>query len=501
MNQSLSALERGGLLLGMSRDKKQLYYNAADTHSVTIGATRSGKTRHVVLGTICLLAMAGESIVASDPKGELYLYTYPFLERLGYDVVVLDFKNQTKGNQYNFLQPVIDAVNQNNIPLAVKRARMLTAALVQDDKTERIWTDGERSIITAGILSVVVDNREHPEFQNLTNVYHFLSNMTKPVGKEGRLPISQYLNDIPPDHPARAVIDISQIAPSKMRGSFYTSALVTLALFTDPYIYDMTRTTDWDCYTTGRKKRAVFIILPDYDKTYYPIASLFVYQHYQMLAEDSDKCGNRLQRRVNFVLDEFGNFTKIPDMATLITVGGGRGIRFNLFMQDFKQLDEIYGQNEGKIIRSNAETWIYLQTDDPETLREMSEKLGKYTIKTPSISGSSNGSASASYNLTSRDLLTSDEIGRINRPYQLVTSRSAPAVLYAPDVSQTSFNSMLGLGDEEYNKNLIIRRNAMRPERPGGEIRLWNIWNRYLRLCAGSAPPRFAAGFGEQKYY
>jgi len=479
--EKLSAVKRAGLMLGMSQDGRRVYFNGNDTHAVVIGATRCGKTRHVVLPTVCLLALAGENIIASDPKGELYLYTHPFLERLGYEVITLDFKNPLRSNQYNFLQPVIDAANLGNIPLAVTRARDLAAALVKNDRTERIWTDGERSVLTAGILAVVVDNKRNPQYQNMTNVYEFLANMCKPVGGDRpRLPLTSYLEDIGEGHPARAATDISMIAPSKMRGSFYTSTLVTLSLFTDPLIYNMTCATDFDLYATGKRKRAIFIILPDHKDTYYPIASLFVSQHYQSLVEISDQNGNRLPRRVNFVLDEFGNFVEIPDFDKAVTVGGGRGIRYNLFLQDFNQLAKQYDEKAAKIIRSNCETWIYLQTDDPETLRELSEKLGKYTIKSPSLSGSTGGNSSASYNYTSRDLLMPDEIKRIKRPYQLVTSRNDPAVMYAPDLSKTIFNHMLGLGDEDFNRQLIIRRNFSRPERPVEKIERWGIWNRYI---------------------
>ena len=65
-------------------------------------------------------------------------------------------------------------------------------------------------------------------------------------------------------------MSISKIAPDKMRGSFYTSSLVSLELFTDSAIHSMTAYTDFDCYTTGKNKRAIFIIPPDYKSTITP---------------------------------------------------------------------------------------------------------------------------------------------------------------------------------------------------------------------------------------
>ncbi len=272
---------------------------------------------------------------------------------------------------------------------------------------------------------------------------------------------------------------IAEIAPSKMRGSFYTSALTTLDLFNDPLIHSMTADTDFDYAATGSRKRAIFIILPDERSTYYPLASLFVFEQYQALVQAADARGGRLQRRVNFVCDEFGNFVEIPDFDKFVTVGGGRGIRFTLYIQDVNQIYERYGDKVGRTICSNCETWIYLQTDDDNTLKELSGKLGKYTIKNPNVSGSSNGSSSASYGYTARDLLDVAELKRIRRPYQLVMSRSDPAVLYAPDISQTPFNTLLGMGNQEHNRRLLLKRCSTRPIHPT-ELRFWGIWETYI---------------------
>ncbi len=61
---------KGGLVVGYSKDKKKekIYFVDDNIHSLTVGATRSGKTRSVVLQTIGNLALAGESMILSDPK-------------------------------------------------------------------------------------------------------------------------------------------------------------------------------------------------------------------------------------------------------------------------------------------------------------------------------------------------------------------------------------------------------------------------------------------------
>ena len=94
------------------------------------------------------------------------------------EVITIDFRSPRKSNRYNFLQPVIDAVNQGDKALAVTRARDIAAMLVPNDRTERIWLDGQRSILTMGILAVV--RMEHPEYQNMPNTYQFIAKMCPP---------------------------------------------------------------------------------------------------------------------------------------------------------------------------------------------------------------------------------------------------------------------------------------------------------------------------------
>ena len=480
-------LKKGGVVVGMRKegDKEKIYFVGDDCHLLCVGATRSGKSRCLVLESICLLGLAGESIFCSDPKAELFHYTADFLKKLSYEVLVLDFKNPEKSMRYNLLQPIIDAINEGDTDRAEMLAWDLTNNLVGKPEGEKIWTNGECSIIAAAILCVVCDNQKRPEFQNMTNVYWFISEMCRTIGN--KMPLLEYVKKLSPSHPARALLSISDVAPSRTRGSFYTSALTTLRLFTSKSIYAITHTSDFTLADMGSKKQALFVILPDEKTTFYPIASLIVSQQYELLAEAADRRGGRLERRVNFILDEYGNFTPISDMTNKLTVAAGRGMRYALFVQGFDQLKEKYSDNIANTIKGNCQVWAYLQSDDPETLREMSDKLGSYTTSSYQLSAS-NGkyttpSNSQSVSLTERKLLNTDEVRRVKRPHQIITSRYHPAMMYAPDLSQWMFNKMLGLGDMEHNRRLREEREQKRPiiTDTKQEIALWNIWIYYQK--------------------
>lgn len=479
-------IKSGGLVVGYekNKNKEKIYYIDDNIHSLIVGATRSGKSRCVVLQTIGNLALAGESMIISDPKSELYHYTSKYLEEMGYKIIAIDFRNPLKSSRYNFLQPVIDAVNNNDYRKAEELSWDITQSLVgnEESKMEKIWKDGEMSVIAGAIMSVVFDNKDNPEFQNLTNVYTFISEMCKPVGNT--MPINKYIESLKPEHPATTIFGVARIAPEKTRGSFFTSALATLRLFTSKSTYTMTCTSDFKLTDAGKEKVATYIILPDEKTTYYSIASLFVYQNYVALVNLADENGGELPKRVNYILDEFGNFTTIPAFSNMLTVAGGRKIRFNMFLQSFAQLDDKYGKEIAENIRDNCQTWLYLKTSSTETATIISKKLGNYTTSSYSRSSSysrySNSNSSESMNLISRALLTEDEIMRIERPYILLIQTGIyPKITKLPDISKWNFNRLYGMGNKEQNRKLREERESKRQERKDEDIKLWGIWNYY----------------------
>lgn len=488
----------GGIAVSYERSKfrESVACITDDVHILIIGATRSGKTRCLVIQSICALALAAEGMVVNDPKGELYHYTHSFLESMGYMVQVVDFNNPKKSCRYNPLQMIIDAVNENRIDDAQTYTWDFVTFLVEkNDHSEPIWSNGEMSVIAAAVMCVVYDNRDRPEYQNLTNVYNFIANMCKPVNKV--LPIDAYMDKLPDSHPAKKLMAIAKLAPDKMGGSFYTAALTTLRLFITNDIYNMTKESEFSLSDVGAKlKQALFFILPDQKTTYYPIVTLLVSQQYEQLVTYAKKCGNRLPHRVNYILDEFGNFAAISDFQTKMTVAGGYGVRWNLFIQDFNQLIDKYGQEVAKIIQGNCHYWIYLHSQDNSTNEEISKSMGKYTTTTYSLGGStqkySAPSSSTNIQLSERSLLNPDEVAKIQRPYQLVISPNAPAVMFSPDISQWTFNTMLGMGDKAHNTRLIELDENARPKRGGKstEQLLWKPWEEILR--ESSAPPAAA---------
>ena len=476
--------DRGGLVLGkenLPNGKERIYSVNEDLHTLTIGETGSGKTRTMVLQSIVSLGLAGENMVITDIKGELSEFTAEFLKSIGYEVVYLNFKNPLKSTRFNFLKPVIDAVNKDDIDGAVELVWDITSQLVGEIKGEPIWQNGEASIIAGAIMAVVYDNRHRPEYQNFANVYNFLAEMCKPVqiGKEMILPVNEYSKSLDETHPAKSLFAIGEIAPSRTRGSFYTSALTTLKLFTSQRLADMTSQAEFELKDLGIKRMAVFIILPEDRDTYNQIAALYVGLQYQALSKMADLVGGRLKIRCNYLLDELGNYPAIPNFLPMITASRGKGVRFNLFLQDLSQLIKIYGKEGADTIYGNCQIWIYLRTSNKETLELLSAKLSQYTVSSYSLSGSTevnkNANSSFSKQLSGRNLLQVNELALFSSPYSLVLSRINPAVMRSDDFSKWQYVRLLNMGDKNRDTKVRYYRQKIRKERLPRKQEYWNI--------------------------
>lgn len=475
---------KAGLVVGMEPEgqKEKIYYIGKDLHSLIIGASGSGKTRRIILETLWLQIISGLSVVVSDVKGEIYYYTNKFAKEHEYKTYALDLRNPKKSVHYNFLQPILDAFEEGDDAKAIDYTWDLVSVLVGEQKGEPIWYNGETATIAACILIVAMD--APVEYRNLANVYYFLAFMCE-ADEMGEMPFNAYLENLDDTHPAKGVFAMAKVAADKTRSSFFTSALGTLRLFTNPNVAEMTSYSEFNLKDISREKSILYLMIPDEKKTLYPLVSILITQMYALQVELANESGLRLPVDTDFDLDEVGNFPVIPSLGNILSAGRSRGVRANLIIQDFQQLESKY-KDDFKNIKTNCQVKVYLKSDDPDTLKMVSENLGKYTVEVSSASTSvsednknkTNYSSSAS--LTARALLEPAEVKRIKAPYSIcMVTGEYPGINLLPDLSQYRLNKLYGLGDEAHNTKLVMEREEEREEREIPKIKLWGIWNEY----------------------
>lgn len=285
-------LLKGGTVIGMDPQKGKAWLDTEDTHKLIIGTTRSGKTRTVVFPTIYAIAEAGESMILTDPKGELFDRTSDYLKEQGYNVVVLDFLDPGRGNRWNPMQTVLTALQKGNESAAAEAAWNVAHLLAhqKDSKGDSIWVDGSESVIAALIFAIAKEADSEDE-KHMPSVYKTLIELGEvqkvKVGNQlmDYVPLNEFFKSLPMDHPARDAYGTARLSPEKMRGSFFGSVSVMLRLFSDPGIAYLTAAQDHDLSAPGKEKTAVFLIIPDENTTRHPLAALYVAQAYQEMVK------------------------------------------------------------------------------------------------------------------------------------------------------------------------------------------------------------------------
>nr|WP_278678088.1 type IV secretory system conjugative DNA transfer family protein [Clostridium paraputrificum] len=465
---TVSPIKKGGIIYGMDKEKNKIWYNDDDEHTLIIGATRSGKSRKNILPSIWEIGKSGESMILGDPKGELYITSREYLKKQGYNVVALNLREPSKGNQWNILDLVNKAVDEGNIAKASELAWDIANAICNKKESsgdDPVWGNGQESTIAALILLVSMES-DFKFQRHMASVYYLLAEYGQEL-EDGTVPLIEYIKTLPVQHPAKGAFATASIAPYKMRASFFTMALSTLRLFADQTIADMTSNQDHDLKKIGIEKTAVFLIVPDEKKTRHVLATLYIDQVYQCLVELSNNQGGRIPRRVNIIIDEFGNLPAIPNFDTKLTVGGGRGVRFTIAVQDIQQLKSLYKESH-QTITGNCHTWIYIKTADTETAKLISAKTGKYTVATESVGASVQNkghSVSVNEGVTGRAVVMEDEVLRWDSNYSLVLPVGKyPAKYPMPDLSQYKANAEFGFKstgniDEDKKSNQEIIKN------------------------------------------
>jgi Type IV secretory pathway, VirD4 components len=477
-----------GLIVGLEKTTHGdiIKYVKETYHTLTIGMTGIGKSRRIMMQTIALQILAKHSSITADVKPELFYYTSGLAKKMGNKVIALDFQNPKKSARYNYLQDIIDAIDEGDTPLAIDYTWDLVSALVGEKKGEPLWYNGETATIASIILAVCLEAPD--DCKNLTNVYYFLAYMCEVVPEIGKSPIQLFLASLEDNHPAKAVYQMANIAPNKTKGSFFTSALGTLRLFTNPNIAAMTAKSDFRTKDIGREATTLYLMVPDEKQTLYPLVSIFIQQAYVKAVELAKENGGILPVPLEFDIDEAGNFPTIPVLAAMHTAGRSRGVRVNTFWQSYQQIESKY-EDDFATIKSNCAVKVYLRTDDTDTLKEISERLGTFTVET-STAGSSVGNnsindinVSNSGSITSRELLKPSELARIEEPYAMcMLTGQLSSIITLPDISQYMLNKDLGMGDRLHNQNLIMKVEAERKELDNEEIPLWGIWNVYKTI-------------------
>ena len=403
-----------------------------DTHKhrrslnvLVIGGSGAAKTRSFVLPNILT---ANTNYVITDPKSEVLLATGGYLKEQGYDVRVLNLVNLEQSDGYNPFRYLRDE----------KDVLKLVNNLIQSTtpkgshESDPFWTKAETALLQAIILMLF---QEAPEYeQNFSMVMRVLEYAEVREEDEGHVsPLDLLFESIErrkPDSVAVRQYKVFKLAAGKTAKSILVSTAVRLAPFNLPQIQALTDHDDMDLYTLCEKKVALYAVIPDNDNTFNFLVSLLYAQAFQALYYSADQIHHGpLPRHVRFVLDEFAAMP-LPGFTRELATMRSRSIAASVIIQNMAQIKELY-KDSWETIPGNCDTILYLGGNESSTHKYVSEMLGKATIdtKTHGQTKGKSGSYSTNFQMSGRELLTPDEVRKLDNRYALLFIRGASPVM------------------------------------------------------------------------
>ena len=360
---------------------KEIWVDNGDYHTLVIGATGSGKTKCLVDPQVQTLARKGESMILTDPKGELYRDHSEMLRAKGYKIVVLNFRDPQMGNAWNPLTLPYQLYKAGNTDKATELLEDVALNIIYDpeNKNDPFWEKSASDFFCALALGLFEDAKE--EQINLNSINYMSS-----VGEDS-FATSNYTKEYftlkGEKHPAYIFASNTINAPTDTKGSILSVFRQKIRLFArGGELSEMLSYSDFNMREIGTQKTAIFMIIHDEKTTYHALATIFLKQAYETLIDVAQHCPKgKLPFRTNFILDEFANMPPLKDVTTMVTAARSRAIRFTFIIQNFAQLNDVYGKETAETIRSNCGNLIYLMTTELSALEEISKLCGEVKSK------------------------------------------------------------------------------------------------------------------------
>ena len=444
--ESIYHIKEAGFPVSFSKNLKCIYFDRETPHYVYLGSTGSGKSVTAVIPTCTFIAKAKKkrSVFITDPKGEIYQTTSQMFQNQGYKILTIDFRNPEKSNKINILKPIIkeykdyieyerlsnesksqeDTLKYNNKSMSslAETNRLISslATMVMQDKVEQkdpFWNESAKNLLE-GLIGFFLEEFKagniSEEKITMTSIRKFQnSSMEESNFKK----FKDYINTKSYGSKSKDAL-VSILSASENTYKSITAVFgQKMNIFDDINVANVTGTSDFDFNILGSEPVALYVIVPDEDKTYFTLVTIIVgllYRDLVKLANTTEK--KKLPYEIDFILDEFANCPPLADIEAIVSVARSRGMHFHFFIQSFSQLDNVYGKEVAQIILDNCGL-VYLKTNTQETAEAISKRLGKKTIESNSMRQSvslMNYNGDKTTNLIGRDLMTPEEVKQLH---------------------------------------------------------------------------------------
>lgn len=426
INITNKQIRAGGLPI--KSNGRVMHVDNEDVRTLTIASSGAGKSRRVIMPMILTLAKSGSSMVVHDPKGELLSTSYFLLQDQGYDIKIINFRNPLKGDCYNPLQYPVKLYKSGQVSKAIEYFFEFAYSLYEPVKSEKdpFWTNTSENYLT-GLCKLACELMQDEQI-DIASVYNLHVAGNDKVG--GTTYLKEYFSmKNRKNGETWRLLESTVDAPSDTKASILSVMSQTLnRLVANKDMVDLlSGEMDWNIEDIGRKKMAVFLLTKDEGALYNSIVSAIIQQIYIVLIELADyKYQGKLPRRVEMIMDEFGNMAQVQDINEKITASRSRNIRWHLVIQSLEQLWLKYSKEEAKILLGNCEDWLYMFSSDRQLVDYISERCGEKICE---------------YTGERQRLLSVATLQHLNKEQGeclVLQGRNYPYITYLPDISQYS---------------------------------------------------------------
>lgn len=394
-------------------------------HTAIFGASGTGKSRCFVRNQIIQCSLRGESVIITDPKGEIFSSTSQYLRERGYEVKVFNLVDPNYSDSWNCLNEIW--CNPDQIELM---AQTFSDVIIKNtggnESKDPFWDTAEMNLLKALCLYVALDETRDPSQKTIGAVYEMLT-----ANDEKRLNVM--FDRLRLGHPAKAPWAIYKQAGDNVRGNVIIGLGARMQVFQSAIIKDITAHTEIDLEAPAKRKCAYYVIMSDQDSTLDFLSSLFFSFLFIRLVRYADIQGKdgKCDVFVNFILDEFPNIGQIPDFTKKLSTIRSRELRVAVIFQNIAQLQNRYPNGLWEEIVGNCDTQLFLGCTDQMTAKFISTRTGEMTIEVNSVALQKASLALTQSNPTYREtqsvgkrfVLTPDEVLRWDNNYVLIIIR------------------------------------------------------------------------------
>lgn len=399
----------------LSVAKEDVYKHNRNYNTIIVGGPGSRKTTGFVYPN---LLEASANYIVLDPKGEVSRKTALFLKNKGYNVKILNLKNPERSWKYN----PFAYIRENNADDDIQKivAAIYKATTAPNSQTlDPFWDEAGKMLLSALMYLLYYfgteEEKNFPTVMDLIRAGRIENSEDDTISS----PLDILFKSIGtryPDHICYKLFLDSTSGAGKTQQSVHMCLLSRLQKFEIYSVVDMMSGDELELEKLASEPTVLYCVIPDNDTSYNFIVSLLYIQLFLLLYDIADnKYNGRLPRFVHFIMDEFANVHTPEDFLSILATCRSRNIGCSIILQNLAQLKAKYKEGWENII-GQCDEFFYLGGNEKSTHEYVSQMLGKETIDTKNYGRryGSHGDSSANFQFMGRELLTPDEIRKMD---------------------------------------------------------------------------------------